>query len=57
MARPRKLTDDEIAAAQIMWLANVKRKVIAMRFGVDRETIRRALRRIQNAAKPVLRQN
>lgn len=58
MARPRKLTDEEIAAAQVMWLARERRKIIASRFGVDRETIRRAV--IKIAAKPqtgVMRQD
>ncbi len=56
MARPRKLTDEEIAAAAVMWLADVRRKLIAKRFGVDRETLRRNLLPIINAAKSVSRQ-
>ncbi len=34
-----KLTDEQIAAAQVMWLANVSRKLIAARFGCERTTI------------------
>lgn len=42
MARPRKLTNPEdIAAARVMWLAKIKRKIIGKRFGVGRETLRR----------------
>lgn len=29
MSRPRKLTDEQIAAAAVMWLADVERKIIA----------------------------
>lgn len=56
--RRRKLTDEEIAAAAVMWLAGARRKIICARFhDVDRETIRRNIKPIVNAAKSIVRQN
>lgn len=49
MPRPRKLSDEEIAAAQVMWLAKVRRKIIAARFGVGVQTLRDALVRLNPA--------
>lgn len=53
MSRPRKLSDTEIAAAQVMRLADppVPYKVIAGRFGVSERTIYYALEK--ELQKPV----
>lgn len=54
MARPRKLTADQIAAAQVMWLAGVARKLIADRFSVSERTVYYEMKKLQ---KPVSAEN
>ena len=39
MSRPRKLSDEEIAAAAVMWLAKTRRKIIADRFDCSPRTL------------------
>lgn len=47
MPRPRKLTDEEIAAAQVMRLAGVPIKTIGARFGVGRTRLWMLLRELE----------
>lgn len=44
MSRPRKLTDEQIAAAAVMWLADIERKIICKRFDCSRVTLWRVMK-------------
>lgn len=48
MARPRKLTDEEMAAAQIMRRAGAPWKAICSRFNICRETARLVVGKMPN---------
>lgn len=53
MSRPKKLNQEQIAAAQVMWLAGTSRKLIAGRFGVSVRTMHYEMKKLQ---KPIVAQ-